>query len=381
MSVENARKVLSDAEEACVSCEVCTESCEVLSQERLTIGEVVSRVLSGDASEAVLRSISHCKLCGRCCVGCPSDIQSKEAMIAAREVLGAERVAVFDNYKNLFLGSTLSVFSDYKDRYSISYDDVAREQCETVFFPGCSLSTYAPELTRAVLAWLERDGTEVSLLDDCCGAALACGGLRDREADAHRRLGDRLASMGAKRLIAPCPNCYYELGGEGKATWQASEVLGGVEIASLPALLLEAGMQVSSAETYTVHDSCPDREAFFIGAGVRRLLSGSIVMEMEDVGRHTMCCGSGGLVSSVDPSSCEVAADDRVGQYLASGADRLVTACASCSHRLSGSAGSGDVVHYLELVFKTPIDWDDVNRKLGELYDDELPKGPRDELL
>ncbi|MGV8084269.1 MAG: (Fe-S)-binding protein [Coriobacteriia bacterium] len=375
MSVEEAREVLSAAEEACVACEVCTDSCEVLSQERLTIGEVVSRVLSGDTGDALVQAIARCNLCGRCCVDCPADIKSRSAMIASREVLGDQGVPVFENYKSLFSDGILTVFPAFKNRYSISYEDLARERCDTVFFPGCSLSTYAPQLTRKVHEWLERDGAEVALLDDCCGATLACAGLAEQEAELRSLLIGKLRSMGAKRIIAPCPNCYYGLGGRGKAMWEESAVLEGVEIASLPSLLLEAGVRVSASESLTFHDSCPDRERGFIGSGVRRLLAGSNLLEMGYSGRHARCCGSGGLVSSVDSKVCETAANRRIADARASGADRLVTACASCCHRLAGGADPGEIAHYLELVFDTPVDWDDVNSKLAVLRKKRVPEG------
>lgn len=113
-----------------------------------------------------------------------------------------------------------------------------------------------------------------------------------------------------------------------------------------------------------MHDSCRDRSSLAIGADVRAILSGFELVEMAHHGRTTVCCGSGGLVSLIEPGLCEARAQTRVAEFRATEADRLVTACASCARRLSAAAGPGTVLHYLELVFSCRVDWGGADERL-----------------
>ncbi|HEY5529114.1 MAG TPA: molybdopterin-dependent oxidoreductase [Thermoleophilia bacterium] len=361
MSQDTARKSLIAAEASCVSCGVCTDACDVLGQERLAIGEVASRVLEGTVDDSLTGAVSRCSLCGLCCAECPANVDSKEVMTAAREEFVSSGALSALGYEHLFTGCGLNVFTDYKKAYSISYEDLKRQECDVVFFPGCALSAYSPELVRRVHGWLEGQGASVGVIDSCCGTALICAGLPDRARESRARLAEEIAAAGAGRLITACPDCFCELSGR----------LEGIEVVSLSSLLRERGVRVSGAERLTVHDSCPDRASLTVGGDVRAILSGYELVEMEHFGKNTICCGSGGLVSSVDPELCDTRARTRVEEFRATGAVRLVTSCVNCAHRLNGAAGAGEVLHYLELVFDVWIDWVDVNEMLVTLSDGE----------
>ncbi|NTW28458.1 MAG: (Fe-S)-binding protein [Coriobacteriia bacterium] len=360
MSIESARKSLSAAHDECASCGICTDTCALLGKERLAIGEVAGRVLAEDFG-GLVDVVSRCNLCGRCCVECPSGVNSKQIMLAAREVLVQAGVVSSLGYEGLFTGCDFNAFIDYKRRFSISFEDLARERCDTVFFPGCALSAYSPELVRRVHGWLERRDTTVGVIDSCCGAALTFAGLPARSVECLANLMEELATTGASRVVTSCPNCFYQLKGR----------LGDVEVVSLSSLLKDARMRVSGSERLTVHDSCPDRFDLTIGNDVRDILSGYELVEMEHSGACTLCCGSGGLVSSADPQRCADLARVRMAEFEAVGAEHLVTACVNCAHRLNDAARAGEVLHYLEMVFDVWIDWVQVNENLRALYEDD----------
>lgn len=110
------------------------------------------------------------------------------------------------------------IFSAYRAVHGIYYTDLpllenAREWgADTLFFPGCSLASYAPELTRAVFAWLREQGMEVALSVDCCGSPLRSGGFADRCEAFKHRLAERAVSAGIKRWCSSAPGWPRRMG-------------------------------------------------------------------------------------------------------------------------------------------------------------------------
>lgn len=362
MTLSTARSNLSFSRAACIECGVCTGACDLLGRARLTIGEVASRALAGETSGAAADAVLRCSLCGLCCADCPEGIEARTTMVAARELLDAAD-ALPETYQEMSDGCDFGIFGEYKRAYGIAFDDLDRPDTGTVFFPGCALSTYAPEIVRRAHAWLAEQGIEAGLVDKCCGAGLFAGGMEESGEVLHARLTAELERRNANRLITVCPECYGALAG----------TLGGVEVVRLSSLLAEAGVRAPGGGRLTVHDSCSDRASGAIGTAVREMLAGYVLVEMEHSGSQTICCGSGGLVSCVDPDLSAARAQTRVDEFRASGADRMVTACVNCSHRLGAAARPGDVLHYLELVFGVRIDWTDVDAKLARLFDTDTP--------
>jgi fumarate reductase (CoM/CoB) subunit B len=357
MSEQTARGILADAAETCISCGLCTGLCEVLCTDELTIGEVAERSLARDTApdDAAVTAVTRCSLCGMCCVDCPVGIDSHETMTAAREALAAAGVL---SYERLFNRCGFWVFSTYKEVYSISYDDLRRDTCDTIYFPGCSVSAYAPELARRVHAWLEEQGSTVGVIDSCCGVQYRLAGLPDRIPEHLRELTAQIERAGATRLVAQCPHCYFEL----------KESLPGVEVVGLSSLLADAGLMISGPEVLTAHDPCPDRHVGITWKNHRRIFSGHSIVEMAHTGAHTVCCGSGGLVGAIDPELCASRARMRIEEFRATGADCLLTTCANCTRILNSAADPGEVTHYLEWIFDTRVDWADVERKLVALF-------------
>ena len=254
-------------------------------------------------------------------------------------------------------------FTIYRETYDIRYDDLVSGSepapYPALFFPGCSLAAYSPELTRAAFAWLKGRDHRLGFSDMCCGTPLDNIGLSD-EADRHLdTLRRQLDSTGARRLITACPNCEAML----------KQHLPGIEIVSIYALMLEAGIRVSGTETLTVHDSCPDRANPRNLQNVRALLAGHPQLEMASHGENTICCGSGGIVSMIDPELCSAHAQRRLAEFSASGADTCMTSCMSCSYRLAREAQPGQVRHCLEALLGIQVDYEQVERNTRLMWE------------
>ncbi len=323
-----------------------------------TPGEVARAVLGGQVDEPLKAALLRCALCGLCSQSCLVNLNPAEMVAAARETLMQRGQVAPEEYDIMLVDRDWHYFTIYRDTYGIDYADLAAERYDTLFFPGCTLSSYSPPLTRAAYGWLAGQGMRLGFSDLCCGKPLVSIGLRERK---DRLLGHLLRQMraaGARRLVTACPNCYYQMAGQ----------LGEMEVVSLYALMREAGVTAGAGRRLTVHDSCPDRYTGAVGRDVRSLLAGGSLVEMEHHGAETICCGSGGIVSMIDPELCEERAHQRMEECDRSGAEACVTACMACSHRLAKAAQAGKVIHALELIFAQTVDYAQVQANVQAMW-------------
>lgn len=350
---------LEEVTRVCLDCGDCLNECSLLEDLGLKPAQLAQQVLEDRVSQEALHLIQRCSLCGLCCTDCPVDVPL--AMMAARALLLETGRISLEDYQTFLVDQDWHFFTLYRDTYEIDYRDLGRDAYETLFFPGCTLASYAPELTHAAYAWLKDQGELMGLSDQCCGLLLSSIGLKDRAAQHVARLRQQISAAGARKLVTACPGCHHHL----KARLQ------GVEVVSLYEMMAQSGLRLTGDLRLTVHDSCPDRSEDIIGRQVRRLLAGYSLVEMRHHGRHTICCGSGGLVSAVDPKLCTERSCARMEEFTASGADRCVTACMGCANRLSRAARAGSIVHCLELIFNQCVDHTDVQAKARAMWEGE----------
>ena len=365
-------KALSQCSEQCSQCASCVSACDLLGNSGFDPGEIAKQLLEGNDSSILCDLIQRCDLCGFCTRDCPSALNAGLLFQSARSFLVDQGKLPIDGFEPVFVDRDWNGFSLYRDNYKINYDELKRDHYDTLFFPGCSLASYTPELTRAAHAWLQSQGMALGFTDLCCGKPLASLGLESRQDQLHQHLLSKLRAAGATRIVTVCANCHASLAGN----------LEGIEVVSLYKLLREAGVRVSGTQSLTVHDSCADRESGEFAADVRALLGDHLVLEMEHSGRDTICCGAGGIVPLVDPDLCLSRTQTRVDEFDRSGASCMVTSCMACSRRLSPLAQKDQVRHCLELVFNIQVDYEQIARnqktmwqgERGELNLDRLDK-------
>jgi len=346
-----AGRILRAVSQDCEGCGLCAAACSLISELGSTPGEIAASVQQGEVSERLLAAIQRCDLCGKCGQDCPAGVKPADLFLAARQTLIDNGVISPADYDVMLVDRDWHFFTIYRDTYGIVYDDLLADRCEALFFPGCTLSAYAPELTRAAHAWLQKQGLQLGFSDLCCGKPLASIGLcaeADRYLD---QLRAQLAACGAHEIITACPNCEAHL--------RAAQ-LPNIQVRSLYSLMVEAGMRLSGSQTLTFHDSCPDRYDGRNPRDVRTLLSGFPQVEMASRGKDAICCGSGGIVSMIDPELCAARAEQRWAEFSASGADACVCSCMACSHRLARAGKPGQVRHFLEYAFNFYVDYDQV---------------------
>jgi Fe-S oxidoreductase len=72
---------------------------------------------------------------------------------------------------------------------------------------------------------------------------------------------------------------------------------------------------------------------------------------------RSRCCGLGRLQFVSNPEASKRQRAERLGEFQATGAERLVTSCFSCANSLQDPSTGLVALHYLELLFDIRVDW------------------------
>lgn len=396
-----------DGQLTCSHCKKCTRRCDILEGPGLDMGQFIeahARIMAlpeEDQVPALLQlvqddpslyhTLRRCCFCGHCTAACLRHIGAPEHMRVWRELFMRANLMPPDDSKLVMVDNEWHIFSAYRAIYGVAYPeavmlDAVAEQgsgvVDTLFFPGCSLVSYAPEVVRAVGAWLSDSGVSWALSDACCGSPLMSAGLFQRAHDLRAGLIRKMQEAGITRMVTICPGCADEF---------RPDMPPGIELVPLPELLLsEAQARITRGEasgfnpmdlpSVTFFDSCHDREDARNANALRQLfaqfLPQTVQAEMDHAKRGTLCCGAGGAVGSYDADIT----NERVWRVIAeakrTGSEALITMCPTCTYTVAQAcltapqAGIVDF-HYLEALFGVKIPWDEVFGQLGAMWTGE----------
>jgi Fe-S oxidoreductase len=298
-----------------------------------------------------------------------------------------------DDSKLVMVDNEWHIFSAYRAIYGIAYPEfiqlpeAADGETDTLFFPGCSLVSYAPELTRCVGQWLNSTGYRWALSVECCGSPLMSAGLFERSKALRLKLLEQVRAAGITRILTVCPGCGEEL----------AEVMGDeIDIVPLPELMLDhvsrgeilelpaqGGSEATELTPFSVtfFDSCHDRFDTRHGRAIRSLLKAYLPktaqFEMEHHGKETLCCGAGGAVAAYDAEITQRRVWRVIEEAQATEASTLVTTCPTCTYTiaqalLQGDSGQDMSNHnYLELIFGQSLDWPAIFGQLEAMWSGE----------
>ena len=145
---------------------------------------------------------------------------------------------------------------------------------------------------------------------------------------------ETLNSMGVKKIITQCPHCFNTLGNEYPELGGHYEV---VHHSQLLEWLIDQGkLDMTNAELnerLVYHDSCylgRHNDVYQAPRKVVASIGGLEVVEAERQGTEGMCCGAGGGRMWMEEDTGKNINVERSQELLATGADRIATACPFC---------------------------------------------------
>jgi Fe-S oxidoreductase/nitrate reductase gamma subunit len=210
---------------------------------------------------------------------------------------------------------------------------------EYLYWVGCagSFDDKNQKVSVAMAKLMKRAGLDFAIL----GPSEACTG------DPARRSGNEyifqmlamqnvetLNGMGVRKIVTQCPHCFNTLGNEYPQLGGNYEVIHHSQL--LEWLIDDGRLDMSDArldERVVYHDSCylgRHNDVYMAPRRVIGSLGGVQIVEAERNGTRGMCCGAGGARMWMEETTGKKVNDDRSQELIATGADRIATACPFC---------------------------------------------------
>jgi heterodisulfide reductase subunit D len=291
-------------------------------------------------------STYHCSLCGRCMETCPFGFQTHELWIRIREIVDSmestpENVArlaglLEENMNPYGLEPDTrldwSFFTDLEDAPEL-------DEAEIAYFVGCTTAYKGANHDAAfsicsILEELEENWTLLGEDEWCCGAPSVMSGNEEEAKKYAKHNTVLLESKKVKKVLTGCAGCYRMLKFEYPVMLGRKpnfEVIHAVQYLSER---LNSGKLVldKSVEKIIYHDPCELGRLSGIIKEPREAISylTSNLIEFEDYGLDSKCCGGGGLLQAVDNDMRINIVKEKLDEAIAKEADVLVSACPAC---------------------------------------------------
>jgi uncharacterized membrane protein YdjX (TVP38/TMEM64 family)/Fe-S oxidoreductase len=319
--------------EKCTRCGACQAQCTFLTQYG-TPGKIAELTPSQKAALAF-----ECSLCGLCRSVCPEALDPGAWFLDLRRAAVSQQQTDLSQYANIIgyeKRGTSSLFSYY----------AFPKDCDTIFFPGCTLPGTRPKTTWKLFQYLRAKHPSLGIVLDCCTKPSHDLGRQDYFTAMFSELLNFLKMNGITTVWLACPNCYKVF----------SSFAHGIRVESVYEVIDRMGgpnLTVSSAfenAELAVHDPCPMRNAISVQDSIRSLLGG---MNMS-IGKtayekkKTLCCGEGGSVGCINP---ELSVAWAAARKKTARGRTIVTYCAGCTGFLNRA--NTPAVHILDLLFST----------------------------
>jgi Fe-S oxidoreductase len=332
----------------CLTCGTCTAGCLVREVDpTFNPRRLVHQVILG-MKEYFLKHPEvpyACNLCGLCAQNCPYGINIGDLCMALREWLVDQGVGPLPRHK--MMRDDLAFVTS--DDYTISLPDPDTGTCERVFFPGCNMPAYSPELVLEAWRYLRQRLPGTGIVLRCCGALAHDLGLHGMFGELSDILEGEVDKLGAKELITGCPDCYQTIK-HTHPTFRLRNLYEVLEEVGIPDDLNGNGY------TFTLHDSCKARWEPEMQQSVRELL-GAMVYKIEELsytGELTRCCGQGGLTIALNPFRVINLTKLRI----ADAHYDMLSYCAACRETFAMHRPS---LHVLDLLFNP--NWEEVKSR------------------
>ncbi len=336
---------------ACTQCGYCKSVCPTLAPIGWDAAGAKGRLmtsyalLQGDLKPdaTTVDRLYSCTLCLDCTRRCETKIEVGPIVEAARASLvkaGFRQPAHEDLVKKV--RETGNIFGEKEFGLKPQDGDV-------LLYLGCQYAQ-RPNMVKMFTRILDKLGVKTKVIPEtCCGNPLKILGYEDEFQTQKKKLNEMIPD---KELVTFCPTCTMFLREEyGRPVKHALQLIAD-RLADAPV--------TKSERKVTYHDPCHLSRGAKVVQEPRAILKaiGAEIVEMPLSKDLTRCCGGGGGIITSAPELHKTLAISRAEQAAATGADTVVTACATCELTLRegaqavGDGGALKVENLLDLVWK-----------------------------
>jgi len=329
----------------CFQCGLCDSVCPWNRVRKFSMRKIIREAAFG-LTEIDGEDIWRCTTCGTCPDQCPRGVKQIDVSVSVRRV--ATEYEVFPTSVKSARTARASIISEgnplqgeRKKRADWAKDlsvKTFKEGMEVLYFVGCYLS-YDPRMKKVAVATaniLNSAGVDFGILasqENCCGESIRKIGSEEVFKRLARENIKTFIDNGVKKIIVSSPHCYHTFKNEYPEFMVNFEV---VHMSQYLRELIDEGRLKLTGEfpkKVTFHDPCYLGRHNGIFDEPRDLLkqaAGLELVEMEDFGKHSLCCGGGGGRIWMDTPQEERFSDLRLKQAQETGAQILATSCPYC---------------------------------------------------
>ncbi len=338
---------------------------------RIGLGYVEGRLPLSDT----LRNLFYaCSLCGACDVGCKRnlDLEIGLSLEAIRARLVRDGIGPMPAHREIAdrIRHHHNVFGyPHEERSDWLPQTVHPSKgAKVLYFAGCYASYLRTEVSRATVRILEASGTPFEMMEDerCCGNLLFSVGLIDEAKKQAERNLAVFRGTGATTLLTGCAECYRMWKVDYPKLLRLSTAELGFEVRHLSEFVYEAigegkiVFTIPFDRRLAYHDSCSlsrlsepwfswsgerqrwgrlepplrrRRGTFGVYQPPREILNRIPHLQWLEFPRHrenSFCCGAGRGAREAFPDFAMWAADQRIEEAVAMGAEGIVSTCPRC---------------------------------------------------
>jgi glycolate oxidase subunit GlcD len=333
----------------CVQCGFCRNSCPTFDLSTVESKNARGRILLAESlmtgriqpSMALADRLYSCTVCGACTSACPAGIAVSDIVIACREKL-AEAICVPQSHVSMVEniekeGNPFgSPRKERTDLFPEEYRKSEPEKAEVLLFMGCLPSYLDMDVVPATFKIMEASGVDFTVLggeENCCGYVEYLVGAPSFQERIESNM-EKFNKVDPRMIVTPCAGCYKNL----KKSYPKEFMV--FHISQFVHMLLEEGKltlrkAVNSKVIY--HDPCDLGRHMGVFDEPREVLKsilGLELIEFPENRENAACCGGGGGLMAYDSQMSLEIARKRVEKAIDSGAQVLVSACASCKDSL-----------------------------------------------
>ncbi len=332
--------------ERCLQCECkdCVAECEFLDEYTEHPKELMQKLLDDPTDIDNLAMSYFCNLCDTCTVYCPQDFELADIFLdIRRELVEAGEGPLSEHNPVTKFHQPLG----FSSMFTTKLADNQAGETKRVFFPGCSLSSYAPELVAKTYQYLQDNLPGTGFILKCCGAPTNMVGQEDKFEERFQDLIDDVRELGADEIITACPDCNHNIIEHKPDDIKVTPVYEVLDEIGVP----EDRKGIAAGKTISIHDSCTARHFPEIHESVRSIARdlGLEIEEFEHSKEDTRCCGFGGMVLLAN----EDLSTDIMARRASETDEDVVTYCGAC--RESMTMVDKPAFHLLEFIFSN--DW------------------------
>lgn len=332
--------------EKCIKCKLCQKECEFLRKygKPKDIADSYTPL-----DKKYLAMPFECSLCQLCAAVCPVKINPANMFLEMR------RESVHLGHGNFPEHSGILGYEKRGTSKRYTYYAFPKN-CDTIFFPGCTLPGTRPDKVIKIYEHLKKDTPSLGIVLDCCTKPSYDLGREKYFQAMFREMSNFLLKNEIKTVLVACPNCYKLFKMHGKS-FNVKTVYEVIASNGLPDTKSISG-------TIAVHDPCAVRYEEHIHDTVRNIIfqKGLNIVEMPHSKTKTLCCGEGGAVGCLNPDLAQRWGKVRKNEI---NGNRVITYCAGCVNFLGSSIPTSHIVDLLfepeatiegkEKVSKAPI--------------------------